>query len=97
MADWAATFWLMSEPRMAQVARKSVAEKNARRVRGAIGLGYLRNVVKAAHTCGARTDVLLIGRSIAFGGELGLDAKRGFACSGRGQLELGTDTVQCHG
>ena len=37
-ADWAATFWLMSEPKMAQVARKRVTEKSARRVRGAIGV-----------------------------------------------------------
>jgi hypothetical protein len=36
-ADWAATFWLIAEPRTAQVARKRVAEKSARRVRGAIG------------------------------------------------------------
>jgi hypothetical protein len=37
LADWAATFWLINEPRMAQVARKRLAEKRARRVRGAIG------------------------------------------------------------
>jgi hypothetical protein len=40
-ADWAATFWLMNEPSTAQVARKRVTEKRARRVRGAISLDYL--------------------------------------------------------
>jgi len=33
-ADWAATLLLMKEPRRAQVARKMVTEKRARRVRG---------------------------------------------------------------
>ncbi len=37
LADWAATFWLINEPNTAQVTRKSVTEKSARRVRGAIG------------------------------------------------------------
>ena len=57
LADWAATFWLMTEPRMAQVARNKVAEKNARRVRGAIGLGNLKKGKNGAYCC-AKTDVL---------------------------------------
>jgi hypothetical protein len=35
-ADWAATLWLIIEPATAQVAKKTVTEKRARRVRGAI-------------------------------------------------------------
>jgi hypothetical protein len=34
--DWATTFWLITDPRIPQVARKAVAEKSARRERGAI-------------------------------------------------------------
>jgi hypothetical protein len=37
----------MRVPRMAQVARKRLAEKRARRVRGAIGLGNLTGQIDA--------------------------------------------------
>jgi hypothetical protein len=66
----------------AQVARKTVAEKSARRVRGAMGLGDLKKVETALKYALGETSYL--GRSIASWGEPRLRSKEGFACSGRG-------------
>jgi hypothetical protein len=43
---------------MAQVARKKVAEKNARRVRGAIGLDNLKRAEKAHISAQDRCPIL---------------------------------------
>ncbi|GAC1418495.1 MAG: hypothetical protein NVSMB62_10350 [Acidobacteriaceae bacterium] len=69
-ADCAATFWLISEPRTAQVPRKSVTENRARRVREAISFSYLdlgaiaraRAAVRGTARPGSRERPLLVGR-----------------------------------